>query len=142
MVLECSAAIKESGNRYLRLMEIDIHFCYKYIFALLEIHIYFCFTWKVSIFFLLSSGPVDCSDQKGIDDPFSGLIDMERHLFRFHIGSLQWWWSQAKPQLKSIYIGFALPSRGKTIWWKMGQVIYSSKSNFIACQGQNDIIGT
>ena len=51
MVLECSAAIKESGNRYLRLMEIDIHFCQKYIFALLEIHIYFCLTWKVSIFF-------------------------------------------------------------------------------------------
>merc|ERR1712208_71661 len=34
---------------------------------------------------LLSSGPLDCSDQKGIDDPFSELIDIERHLFRFHI---------------------------------------------------------
>ena len=38
---------------------------------------------------LLSSGPLECGDQKGIDDPFSELIDIERHLIRFHISSPQ-----------------------------------------------------
>ena len=84
--------------------EILLDFWWKYIFILLEIHIYFC--WKYIFTFdgntylllvhleglhllLLSSGPVDCSDQKGIDDPFSELIDIERHLIRFHISSPQ-----------------------------------------------------
>ena len=35
---------------------------------------------------LLSSGPLECGDQKGIDDPFSELIDMKRHLFGFRSG--------------------------------------------------------
>ena len=35
---------------------------------------------------LLSSGPLECGDQKGIDDPFSELIDMKRHFFGFRSG--------------------------------------------------------
>ena len=95
-------------NTFGLLVEIHIYFGWNTSLLLLEIHIYFC--WKYIFTFdgntylllvhleglhllLLSSGPVDCSDQKGIDDPFSGLIDIERHLFRFHIVSRQWWWS-------------------------------------------------
>ena len=114
-----SAKMGESGNTYLLSPQLE------------DLHL-----------LLLSSGPVDCSDQKGIDDPFSELIDIERPLFRFHI-SPQWWWYQAKPELESIYIGFALRLRtdGKTIWWNMRQVIYSSKSWFVALSKSGIING-
>ena len=66
---------------------------------------------------LLSSGPLECGDQKGIDDPFSELIDMKRHLFGFRSGDDDDNSKRIakKTCLKSIYIGFALRPDGKTI---------------------------
>ena len=82
------------GNTYLLLIEIHNYLYGNTFRILMEIHIYlYGNTYLLLVhleglhLLLLSSGPVDCSDQKGIDDPFSELIDIERHLFRFRISS-------------------------------------------------------
>ena len=131
MILECSAAIKESGNTYLPLMEDRMYFVGNTYLLLLHV--------EGLHLLLLSSGPVDCSDQKGIDDPFSELIDIERHLFTF---SPMMMIPSKTPTQINLY-RFCTALRWKNNLMKNGTShIFSSESNFIGYQGQVGIIGT
>ena len=127
---------------------------WKYIFTfdgsthVLFLKIHFCFVGNTYLLLLLmeglhllllSSGPVDCSDQKGIDDPFSELIDIERHLFQF---SAMMMIPSKTPTQINLY-RFCTAVRWKNNLMKNGTShIFSSESNFIGYQGQVGIIGT